>query len=228
MLVEVIATTLKEALDIEKSGADRIELVTGIIEGGLTPSYSLIKEVCKTVKLPVNVMVRPHSKSFVYNEHDIKVILEDIQMIKDSNANGIVFGCLNNDGTINTELLEIVIEAKEHLTLTFHRAIDETKDIITEFKKLLNYDIDIILTSSGEVKVTSNIELLNQLVSLSEGTRTRVLAGSGLNKETLADFCEKATVEQIHIGSGAKFNNNNLSEIDIPTLQKLVKDIHSL
>ncbi|GAF06262.1 cytoplasmic copper homeostasis protein cutC [Paenibacillus pini JCM 16418] len=38
MKLEVIATNLSDALLAQNNGADRIELVTGILEGGLTPS----------------------------------------------------------------------------------------------------------------------------------------------------------------------------------------------
>ncbi|MFD0673548.1 copper homeostasis protein CutC [Cohnella sp. GCM10027633] len=38
MILEVIATTVADAKDASRYGADRIELVTGIAEGGLTPS----------------------------------------------------------------------------------------------------------------------------------------------------------------------------------------------
>ncbi len=64
IILEVIATTVTDAVIAEKSGADRIELVTGMLEGGLTPSYGLIEEVVRSVSIPVQVMVRPHSRSF--------------------------------------------------------------------------------------------------------------------------------------------------------------------
>ncbi|MDR5671178.1 copper homeostasis protein CutC, partial [Burkholderia cenocepacia] len=37
ILLEVIATTLSDAQTAARAGADRIELVTGLAEGGLTP-----------------------------------------------------------------------------------------------------------------------------------------------------------------------------------------------
>ena len=166
MKIEVIATTLKEALDIEQAGADRIELISGILEGGLTPSIGLIREVCNTVEIPVNVMVRPHSKSFVYDENDIKVIMQDIHNIKKTKANGIVFGALTSDKKIDGNLLSKVISEKGNLKLTFHRAIDDCDNIIEEFQKLLNYDIDYILTSAGDDYVTKNISRLNQMNAL--------------------------------------------------------------
>lgn len=222
MLIEVIATTLKEAKDIEQSGADRIELVTSMAEGGLTPSLGLIEEVCNTVNIPVNVMVRPHSKSFVYSEEDVKVILNDISSIKNTKANGIVFGCLTKENQVDVKLLNKVIEVKGHLDLTFHRAIDDTNNIIEEITKLFLLDIDNILTSGGNPKVTESINILNQLVKLAQNSKTKLLAGSGLYPDNVLEFVKECTVSSIHIGSGAKYNRDNLNEIDIELLSSLI------
>jgi len=44
MILEVTAATLHDAKVAQEHGADRISLVTGIGEGGLTPSYGLMKK----------------------------------------------------------------------------------------------------------------------------------------------------------------------------------------
>ena len=41
-MLEIIAMTLEDAKTIEECGADRIELVSALTEGGLTPSYAII------------------------------------------------------------------------------------------------------------------------------------------------------------------------------------------
>ncbi|MBX4373255.1 copper homeostasis protein CutC, partial [Mycobacterium tuberculosis] len=82
------------ALIAQKSGAGRIELVTGLAEGGLTPSYGVIERMCKELKIPVNVMIRPHSRGFCYSEEDIEIMIEDISICKKLGAAGVVFGVL--------------------------------------------------------------------------------------------------------------------------------------
>lgn len=44
MLVEIISTTFDQALQAKKYGADRIELVNGMLEEGLTPSLGVNKK----------------------------------------------------------------------------------------------------------------------------------------------------------------------------------------
>lgn len=96
-ILEVIVTNKQEALLAEEGGADRLELISGFEFGGLTPDSNVIKDVCDNVSIPVNIMIRPHANSFVYNELEIKKILILIKWIKEeTKANGIIFGCLNN------------------------------------------------------------------------------------------------------------------------------------
>ena len=67
-LLEIIAETIEDAKAIEKGGADRIELVSALALGGLTPSVGLVKRVLETVHLPVNIMIRPHDHGFFYTK----------------------------------------------------------------------------------------------------------------------------------------------------------------
>lgn len=221
MKLEIIATTLKEAKDIELAGADRIELVTGIKEGGLTPSIGLIKQVTETVKIPVVVMLRPHSKSFVYDSYDKKVILDDLEEIKKTKSYGIVFGCLTKDGNIDHDLLKEVIKNKGHLKITFHRAIDVAKDTIKAYSELRDYKIDTILTSGGFSNALEGRDIINQMVKLGY---SNILAGSGLSPDNIEEFISNSLVSEVHMGSGVKFRKDNLAEIDLDLIKK-VKDI---
>lgn len=211
MILEVIATTLSEAIAIEKYGGDRIELVTGIAEGGLTPSIALIEEVCNTVKIPVYVMVRPHGKSFVYNEDDIKVILKDVEMISKTKAAGIVFGALKENLEIDEELLKQVISKKKDLKLTFHRAFDRSHNIYQSLEVLKNYDVERILTSGGKDRAIDALNDLNRINQLASNYGIKILVGSGINVNNVDKFLD---FDEVHIGSGVKFEQNNYNEID--------------
>jgi len=92
MLFEVIAHNLTDVKHAEKYGADRIELVKSMGEGGITPSYGLIKTAVEAVDIPINVIGRPHGKTFVYTEDDIQEMLHDIDINKDVGARGIIIG----------------------------------------------------------------------------------------------------------------------------------------
>ena len=226
MIVEVIVTTVQEALDAEKGGASRLELITGVLEGGVTPSISLVKEVCNSVNIPVNVMVRPHSKSFFYDEFDKKVILNDILEIAKTKANGIVFGSLNEYGLIDTDMLEKVITVKGHLKLAYHRAIDGSKDYYGDIRKLYTYPIDIILTSAGRERIVDADNVFVDFTKEVYGKTPKLLLGSGVKPSNYKEILDRFEVEQIHIGSGVKVDSNNLKDIDIQLLKSLTNDVY--
>jgi copper homeostasis protein CutC len=56
--LEVIVTTVDEAIEAEAGGADRLELVRALDVGGLTPEISIARGVLAAVRIPVRVMVR--------------------------------------------------------------------------------------------------------------------------------------------------------------------------
>ena len=125
-MLEIIAMTLEDAKTIEECGADRIELVSDLTEGGLTPNYAIIESVVKSVKIPVNVMVRHHAKSFNYSNEEVDLMIRDIEIIKSLGANGIVLGLLDGQNQIEEQQLKQLLNVCNGLEVTFHKAIDET------------------------------------------------------------------------------------------------------
>lgn len=118
--IEVITMNVRDTLQAEELGVDRVELVSAMKEGGLTPSYGTIKNVLAHAEIPVQIMVRPHSYSFVYDQNDWNTIKEDILVINSLGGNRIVFGCITPTGAIDESLLLKVIELVPDLDITFH------------------------------------------------------------------------------------------------------------
>ena len=72
--------------------ADRIEFCSNLDEDGLTPKTDDLILIKKLVSIPIRVMIRPHSKSFVYNEMDIEIMKNTIDLCKQHDFDGVVFG----------------------------------------------------------------------------------------------------------------------------------------
>ncbi|WP_250499212.1 copper homeostasis protein CutC [Caballeronia sp. GAWG1-5s-s] len=215
ILLEVIATTVADARAAERGGANRIELITAMGEGGLTPSIGLIEAVVDAVGISVNVIVRPHSRSFVYDADDLGVMLRDVRAIAKTRANAIVVGMLRENGDIDTDALSRVIDAADGLPLTFHRAIDEARDLSAAFDTLLGFDaITNVLTSGGQPSVLQAQAHIRSLVERSKGTHCTVLAGAGLTVDALAPFVATTRVRAVHFGSGVRIGGKGLAPVD--------------
>jgi len=220
-MIEIIAMSVEDAKKIEYCGANRIELVCALTEGGLTPSFGLLENVIKNVSIPVNVMIRHHNKNFSCSEYDLRIMKNDIQIVKELGANGVVLGSLDNN-RINENDLNILLEDSKGLEITFHRAFDET-NVKESLEILKKYDITNILTSGGKGKIENNLENLEELVKLSDNIN--ILVGGGLNLENILHIKETTRASDFHFGTAVRFDKNPFKEIDEKELKKLVNMI---
>lgn len=218
--MEIIAATVEDAQNIEKGGADRIELVSALSEGGLTPSWGMIDAVVKAVGIPVNVMIRPHAQSFFYTKHDLAVMKQDIAAAKKAGANGVVFGTLTKDQTeIDEAALKELLRECEGLDVTFHRAIDEI-DPVAGVKILAKYpQVTNILTSGGKAPLKDNLETLRSMVSHS--AHIKILVGGGLTKENLAGVMESVKAPQYHLGTAVREGKSAFGAINAGQLKEI-------
>lgn len=215
VLLEVIATTVADARLAAQAGADRLELVTAMGEGGLTPSLGLIEAVVAAVEIPVNVIVRPHSRSFVYDADDHAVMLRDVRAAKAAGANGVVIGMLNAAGEIDREGLARAIDAADGLAITFHRAFDEARDLRQSLDVLLGFEaVTTVLTSGGQPSVLHAEATIRELVQQAAGSHCTILAGAGLTLNAIAGFVNRTQVEAVHFGSGVRVDSNGLAPVD--------------
>lgn len=224
-MLEIIATCIDDAIKIEKNGGDRIELVSSLTEGGLTPSYGLIDEVMKRVSIPVNVMIRPHAKSFIYSDEDIKIMIEDIKIAKKLGANGVVLGILDSEGNIDEENLKTLLKYSDGLEVTFHRAIDESKNLIESVKILKKYpDVKRILTSGGKDNIQKNLDILEKTIENSENNPI-ILVGGGLTLNNVEHIIEHIKAKEVHFGTAVRKNSSPMGDIDEEKLKLLVKKV---
>ncbi|EAE4733599.1 copper homeostasis protein CutC [Listeria monocytogenes] len=216
-MLEVIVQNPRDAYLAEKYGANRMEVVSAISEGGLTPSYGAIKEIVRASKLPAMMMIRPHSFSFVYDEAAKIVMERDIELAKEVGVQGIVYGGITENGAIDQALLEKVIEWKGDLNLTFHRALEATKDIEASYQVLRTYgkDINQLLTSGGTANALDSLPRLKRLIQDSEAQPDsfQVLVGSGVKPENIATFQATLNHSDYHVGSAAREANDFSKDI---------------
>ncbi|CAG9273511.1 copper homeostasis protein CutC [Paraburkholderia unamae] len=215
VLLEVIATTVADATAAARGGADRLELVTAMGEGGLTPSIGLIEAVVEAVDLPVNVIVRPHSRSFTYDSNDFAVMLRDVRAAKRAGAHAVVIGMLTPSREVDREGLQRAIDAADGMPLTFHRAFDEARDLMEAFDVLLGFDaVTNVLTSGGKPSVLDAQAQIEALVQRAHNTHCTVLAGAGLTVDRVGPFVGVTQVRAVHFGSGVRVDGKGLAPVD--------------
>ncbi|MGP4039299.1 copper homeostasis protein CutC [Gracilibacillus sp. D59] len=224
MLMEAIVQNVWDALEAEKAGVDRLELVSSIEQGGLTPNVRIVKEILEHVSLPVQVMIRPHSKSFCYSEQDVEVIKQMIKKMLAIGSSNFVFGALNKDGTVDEQLLDEIIATFPHARFTFHRAFDNSRDVMEAYQSLVRYsgNIERILTSGGKEDGVAGKDELKMLVEQSRKTNGPVIIpGSGLNAENFTSLHPYIKAEEYHFGRGVRLNGSYQESFDQDSINKI-------
>lgn len=223
--LEFIVQSKKDAVQAERHGATRLELVSAISEGGLTPSYGTLKETINSVSIPVNIVIRPHSHDYFYDEGDMKVILEDVKQVLYLGGNRIVFGALNKDRTINEDALKRIISLNPSIKITFHGAIDHAKSIIDSYKLLIEYkqNVQCLVTAGGEKDVEAGAGTLAEMVRLQkEHNGPVVMPGTGLRLSNIGKVHQMVRADLYHFGQGVRKDEKYAHEFDAYTIKNII------
>ena len=164
-IVEICCGSYEDALNAYRGGASRIELNSALHLGGLTPSLASLVLTKKHTDLKVITMIRPRGAGFCYSEDEFEVMKADTLLMMEHGADGVAFGCLKEDGSINVKQSQQIIDiVKEYGgEVVFHRAFDCVKDPYQAIEKLIEMGVDRVLTSGLQSKAIDCIELIQKL-----------------------------------------------------------------
>ena len=211
--VEICVDSVQSARNAYAGGADRIELCSSLISGGLTPSIGTVVQVLKAVpNIDVHVMIRPRSGDFLYDKDEMEIILYDIEEIiklKRSNLypnlKGIVSGFLDGDGNVNTEQLSVCMQRIKHwnLEFTFHRAIDMSNDAISALKECIRCGVHRILTSGMAINVESGMSCILEMIECCKQNkvddRITIAVGGGITTQNVRNIANRTTmIRHVH------------------------------
>jgi copper homeostasis protein len=215
MLVEICVDSAVGAFAAERGGADRVELCDNLLEGGTTPSAGCIKVTRRSLKIGLQVIIRPRGGDFLYSDQELDVMREDIRIAKDLGADGVVIGCLTAEGDIDRALTEELISLARPLNVTFHRAFDMCRDPRQGLEHLIELGANRVLTSGQEASCVEGLELIASLQKQAAG-RIIVMPGGGLTTRNIAKFVAATGVSEVHLSarrtveSGMSYRNSRV------------------
>ena len=196
--IEICATNIQSAISAQEGGAKRIELCDNLYEGGTTPSYAAIKLIQEKLDIQVNIMIRPRGSDFCYDNDEFEIMKEDIQMCNQLGVNGVVFGILLPNGSVDVKRTKQLVELARPLSVTFHRAFDVTLDPYKALEDIISCGIDRLLTAGQQNKAPDGAELIAELVKQAKG-RIVIMPGSGLNENNISEFREITGANEFHM-----------------------------
>ncbi len=195
-LWEACVENYREAVQKEKLGAHRIELCSNLHQGGTTPSYGTIKTVLRDIQIPVMVMIRPRGGDFHFSRAEVDIMKEDIQIAKRLNARGVVLGAIKN-GEIDMEVTEELVAQASPLEITFHMAFEEVENKYRAIDKMIDLQINRILTRGGAESALKGIDSLRDFIAYAQ-ERIIIMPGKGITRKNRDHIARETGARELH------------------------------
>jgi len=218
--LEVIVTSIEDAVEAEAGGADRLELVRALEVGGLTPELDLIRTVLQTVKIPVRVMLRETPSMSAGTASDRRVLLLHAEAFAALPVDGVVAGFIRGqqvDFDVMCELFRVAPDCR----VTFHRAFDDLADPLDSIQQLKRWtQVDHILTSGGEGDWTERRRLLINWQHVANPS-IKLLVAAGLCRSVLLDLGRTPELHEVHVGRAARSPQSRAGSVNREAVRAL-------
>ncbi|MEY3048383.1 MAG: hypothetical protein RL365_421 [Bacteroidota bacterium] len=201
MKIELCVASVEALLSAKSLGVDRIELCVNLEQGGLTPSLGFVKKA-QELGVETHVLIRPRGGGFVYNEHEIEIILADVQEFQRLNVDGLVLGILTDTMRLNRPVLE-KIRSIFNKSITIHRAFDDLVEWKQELQWLGDTGYNRVLSSGLSTTISNGIPVLAAMKKEAQ-ERIEIMPGGGINLSNLPHIIEHVVPDSIHFSATGK------------------------
>jgi copper homeostasis protein len=195
--IEIATTDFESARAAVLGGADRVELCCALREGGLTPSHGLIEKCRREFSLPIFPIIRCRAGDFCYTEDELSIMVADIIRCKELQCDGVVVGCLLQNGEIDVARTVRMVNAAYPMDVTFHRAFDRCLDPFKALEQLIDLGCQRILTSGQAKTAMEGATLIKELI-LQAAERIVVMPGSGVHAENINRLAQQTGALDFH------------------------------
>lgn len=235
--LEVCVETLQGCEAAGQGGADRIELCSALDVGGVTPTPAFLHAALSVSTVPIHALIRPRSGDFRYSAEEFRLLCADAEAALAAGAAGIVTGILTGERTVDSERMQQVVRLAAGKPVTFHRAIDRSRDLPEALRIIIDLGCSRVLTSGGLPTVDEGIGMLRTLTAQAAGA-IRIAAGSGVSESNAERLCavpgldlhgsfrRKATAQPS--GSDPLWNDDETrQQVSVDTVRRIAEIVHA-
>ena len=188
-VLEICVDSLASARAAIAGGADRLELCSALLAGGLTPYEILLRQIREESDIPIRCLMRHRAGDFLYPPHEVELLRRQILQLKAAGADGFVIGCLTPEGDLDMDAMKPLVETCDGKGITLHRCIDVSRDPVQTYLDAKELGIDTVLTSGAASSCKLGQGMIEQLISLrDEIGGPEILIGAGVNAGVIRTF----------------------------------------
>lgn len=205
-------TQAADAHPAEAGGADRLEIVGALTDGGLSPEPLVVAEIRRRTTLPLRPIVRLR-QGYGTDGGEVTRLRGLIAAYTDAGADGVSLGFLNGLGDVDLEVMGALL-AEGALPWTFHRAVDACLDADKAWAALRSLPrLDQVLTAGSARDVEHGLNDLLARANADPWAAEVMMAGGGLRPEHVP-WLARAGVRAFHIGKPARPGGSYKAYVD--------------
>jgi copper homeostasis protein len=142
-------------------------------------------------------MIRPRSGDFFYSDDEFAVMRDDIHYAAEAGADGVVLGLLTCDGDVDVQRTRELVALAHPMEVTFHRAIDMTRDIEQAIEAIATTGATRILTSGAAQSAVLGTARTAGLVRAAGG-RLRVMVAGKVRSNNVQQLAQATGAREFH------------------------------
>ena len=139
-------------------------------------------------RLEIHPLIRSRPGDFRYSASDVDTMVHEIRHLLVQGAHGVVVGALTPSGDVDVHAIQRLVdaakEANPEAELTFHRAIDQSRDPLESLERLLDLGFTRVLTSGHAATAGAGLSTLTAMAARA-GNALQIMAGGGLTLEDI-------------------------------------------
>jgi copper homeostasis protein len=213
--LEICCYSSESVITAAANGAQRVELCSGRLEGGTSPSAGMLLAALEVKNIEVFPILRPRGGDFCYSHSEFDEMLHDVVWYAKMGVKGCVTGILLPNGDFDYQrMLKIKAEAPT-MELCVHRAIDMCSNSIEAIPVLKELGVRRILSSGRKNMAIEGIAMLRNMQE-EAGKSIEIMAGSGVKAEQIPSFWEAGirhfhASASVHTPSAMHYRNEGIS-----------------
>jgi len=153
--------------------------------------------------VPVHGMVRPRDGDFRYDPADIALATDEIRRMIGQGVAGVVVGAMEDDHSLDLDLLARWRDVAKDVAIVLHRAVDLVADPVAAVEAVAAIGYDHILTSGGAPTAEQGAAVIAEMVAAARG-RLSIIAGSGVSAENVAALIARTGVDAVHASASIR------------------------
>ncbi|HEX5482818.1 MAG TPA: copper homeostasis protein CutC [Terriglobia bacterium] len=216
--LEIIASSLDDALAAYHGGASSLEIAVRLDQGGITPPVRMVEAIVGRVPIVARVMLRENSGFTLRGREELEKLKADAQRLAKLRIDGLITGYVKA-GRLDLETLRQIADAVPTTRFTIHNAIEMTEDPLEALRSLRGFTrVDKALITGGKGNLPERVGRVPAYEAAFGPGRSLVLGN--LRLQDLGFAYRSTDIQTFHVGLAARTPPDAAGAVDVKKVRE--------